>query len=154
VEPAFPFQYTFLDQQFGRVLADHVRFRAAIGYATLLTILIAVLGLFGLATFATERRRKEVGIRKVLGASVGQIVVGLNRSFLPPVALALLVALPLGYYVSSRWLRDFAYRIELSWWVFLLAAALAFGIALATVSVQSLRAAWRHPVDSLRGGGD
>ena len=108
------------------------------------------MGLFGLAAFTAEQRTKEIGIRKVLGASIGSIVTLLSKDFLKPVLIAILLASPLAYYAMHRWLQDFAYKIDIAWWVFALAGLLAVGIALLTVSFQSIRAALMNPVKSLR----
>jgi putative ABC transport system permease protein len=117
---------------------------------TFLSILIACLGLFGLAAFNAQKRTKEIGIRKVLGATVGQISYRLTTDFLKMVGIAILIALPLGWYVMNKWLEDFSYRIEIAWWVFALAALLAVGVAILTVSYQSIKAAIVNPVKSLR----
>lgn len=115
-----------------------------------LAIFISCLGLFGLASYAAERRVKEIGIRKVMGAGVGSIVALLSRHFIRLVLIANLIAWPMAWLAMHRWLQDYAYRIVLSWWVFVLAAVLALGIALVTVSILAIRAAMANPVKSLR----
>ena len=115
-----------------------------------MAIFIACLGLFGLATFTAEQRTKEIGVRKVLGASVTSIVGLLSKNFLKLVLIAIVIASPLAWYAMHVWLQDFAYKIELDWWVFALAGGLAVGIALLTVSFQSVKAALMNPVKSLR----
>ena len=115
-----------------------------------LTIFIAFLGLFGLATFTAEQRAKEIGVRKVLGASIPGIVVLLSKDFAKLIVWALVISAPIAYFAMSDWLQRFAYRIEISWWVFALAGGLALGIALLTVSTQAIRAALANPVESLR----
>ena len=115
-----------------------------------LAIFIACLGLFGLSSFIADRRTKEIGIRKILGASVPKIVTILNKSFVKWVLLANLFAWPAAWYVMNRWLQNFAYRIDLSWWMFVLAAVLALLIALIIISFQTVKAALKNPVDSLR----
>ena len=115
-----------------------------------LTILIACLGLFGLAAFTAEQRTKEIGVRKVLGASVLSIVALLSKDFLKLVLIAIVMASPIAYFAMRRWLEDFAHRIELAWWVFAGAGLLTVGIALLTVSYQSIKAALMNPVKSLR----
>ncbi len=117
---------------------------------TVLTILVACLGLFGLAIYTTEQRTKEIGIRKVLGASVLQITNMLSKDFLKLVLIACVIAFPLSYWLMQKWLQDFAYRINISWWVFALAAVIALFIALATVSFQAVKAALANPVKSLK----
>ena len=118
-------------------------------FATL-AILIFSLGLLGLVMFAAEQRIKEIGIRKVLGASLGEIIALFSRDFLKLVFLAFLIAAPLAWYFTNRWLQDFAYRVELSWWIFALAGGAAILIALLTMSYQAVRAAMANPVKSLR----
>ena len=115
-----------------------------------LAIFIACLGLFAFAAFTVEQRTKEIGIRKVLGASVSSVTALLSRDFVQLVLLANLIAWPIAWFAMNRWLQNFAYRIEISWWVFLLAGGLALVIALLTVSVQAIRAALANPVESLR----
>jgi putative ABC transport system permease protein len=117
---------------------------------TMLSILIACLGLFGLAAFNAQKRTKEIGVRKVLGASVGQITYRLTVDFLKLVGVAILVSIPLGWYVMNKWLEDFSYRIEIGWGVFVFAAILAIVVAVLTVSYQSIKAAIANPVKSLR----
>jgi len=112
--------------------------------------LIACLGLFGLSTFVVERKTKEIGIRKVLGANVPGIVGLLSKDFLKLVLISLLIATPLAWYFMNNWLQDFAYRIQISWWVFIAAGIIAIFIALVTVSIQSIKAAIANPVKSLR----
>ena len=115
-----------------------------------LSILIACLGLFGLAAFNAEKRTKEIGVRKVLGATVGQITFRLSADFLKLVGIAILISLPIGWYAMNKWLEDFSYRIEVKWWVLVLAAIVAVVISLLTVSYQSIKAAIVNPVKSLR----
>ena len=112
--------------------------------------MIACLGLFGLAAFVTEQRTKEIGIRKVLGASVSGLVGLLSKDFVKLVGIAVLIACPLAWWLMDNWLRDFAYRIEMGWWIFVLAGILALLIALITVSVQAIKAAIMNPVKTLR----
>ena len=117
---------------------------------SVLAILISALGLFGLATYAAEQRTKEIGVRKVLGASVTSIVNLLSRDFLKLVCFAILIASPIAWWSMNQWLQDFAYRINVEWWIFLLSGLFAVAIALLTVSVQSIKAALTNPVKSLR----
>lgn len=119
-------------------------------YAAILAIVLACLGLFGLASYTAERRIKEIGIRKVLGASVSSIILLLNKDFSMLVLIANVVAWPIGYYVMHRWLQDFAYRAGIAWWIFVLAAVMAFVISLLTISYQSIKAAITNPVNTLR----
>ena len=126
------------------------RWKKIIGVATVLSIVICCLGLFGLAHLAAQRRIKEIGIRKVLGASVNSIASLLTKDFLKLVFISLIVASPLAWWVMNHWLRDFAYRIAIGWWVFVLSGLIAIVIAMATVSFQAIKAAIANPVKSLR----
>ena len=148
--PDMPLQYTFLDEHLATMYKSDTQVSKIITILTVLAIIIACLGLFGMALFLINTRIKEIGIRKVLGAGETTIAAMLSRGFLKPVAISLLISLPLAWYVVSTWLEDFAYRVTLSWWVFALAGMLALLIALVTVSVQAIRAASANPVKSLR----
>lgn len=150
VEPEHPIRYTFLDETFAQQYDEQERFGKTMLYATLLTLFIAILGLFGLATFDVERRIKEIGVRKVLGASVASLIGMLSKDFLKLVALAFLIAIPIAWYATNSWLRDFAFRTNLAWWVFALAGLLALLVAFLTISLQSMKAAKANPVESLR----
>ena len=145
-----PFSYTFMDTDFERLYhAEQQTGRIFITFA-IFAIFIACLGLFGLVTYAAEQRTKEIGIRKVLGATVGSIVRLISKDFTKLVAIAALIAFPVAWWAMYKWLDTFAYRTSISWWVFLLAGAVAFVIALLTVSIQTMRAALANPVKSLR----
>lgn len=145
-----PINYTFLDDNFAKLAAKERMLGQAVGIFTAMAILIACMGLFGLAAFMAEQRTKEIGIRKVLGASISSLVSLLSKDFLKLVFIALLIASPLAYYLMERWLQDFAYRIEISWWVFVVAGFGALAVGFLTVSFQSVRAALANPVKSLR----
>lgn len=148
--PEMPFSYQFLDESFDQMYRAEQRVgKVALTFA-ILTILIACLGLFGLVTYMAEQRTKEIGIRKVLGASVPNIVRLLSSEFLILVVVSVVIASPIAYYAMSQWLTEFAYRIEISWWMFLTAGILAICIALLTVSFQAIRAALMNPVNSLK----
>ncbi len=148
--PGYPLEYSFLDEQFGEMYKKDLRQQTVISVFSGLAIFVACLGLFGLASFAAAKRTKEIGVRKVLGSSVQNILLLLSRDMLKPVMIATVIALPLGYVVMDKWLQNFAYRMPLQWWVFALAAMLTFGVALFTISFRSLRAALANPVNSLR----
>ena len=148
--PGIPYEYFFLDEDFQRLYQAEENFGKLISTFTFLALMIASLGLFGLASFMTEQRTKEIGVRKVLGASITGIVVLLSREFIKWVFLANLIAWPLAYYFMNNWLQNFAYRITISWWMFFVAGILALVMALITVSYQSIKAAIANPVDSLR----
>lgn len=148
--PGQPFNYYFMDESFNSTYEAEQRLGKIFLVFTVLSIFIACLGLFGLAALNAERRTKEIGIRKVLGASIVQITYRLTTDFLKMVIIAIGIALPIGWYAMSKWLEDFSYRIEISWWIFALTAPLAVGIAILTVSYQSIKAAVANPVRSLR----
>ena len=148
--PNQPFSYRFLDESFAGMYEAEQKIGSIATAFALLAILISCLGLFGLASFTAEQRTKEIGIRKVLGANAGNIVGLLSKDFLKLVAIALVIAIPLSWYGMNRWLQDFAYRININWWVFVIAGLAAVIIAVLSVSYQSIRAAMANPVDALR----
>ncbi len=150
LDPVYPFTYQFFDEQFAQLHQAEQRMGKLLGYVSILTILIACLGLFGLASFSAEQRTKEIGVRKVLGASAASLVSLLSQDFCKLVLVANVVAWPISYFIMHRWLEDFAYRINISWEVFVLAGGLALVLALATVSTQAIKAALSNPVESLR----
>ena len=145
-----PFSYRFLDDSFNEMYRAEQRAGTIALIFSVLAIFIACLGLFGLATFIAEQRTKEIGIRKVLGASVQGIVSMLSKDFLKFVAIAFVIAVPVAWYSMDLWLHDFAFRINISWWIFIVAGGAAFLIALLTVSFQAIKAAIANPVESLR----
>ena len=144
------FDCFFLDKYFNQQYVSYRQLGKLVGICSVLSILIACLGLYALASNIVNKRVKEIGVRKVNGAKVGQVLALLNRDFVKWVAIAFVVACPIAYYAMDRWLENFAYKTTLSWWIFALAGLLAFGIALLTVSWQSWRAATRNPVEALR----
>ncbi len=148
--PDAPIEYTFLEENFNATYRAEQKTGRILGLFAGLTIFVACLGLFGLATFTAEQRTKEIGVRKVLGASVSGIVALLSKDFLKLVAISIVIASPIAWYAMNTWLQDFAYKIDISWWIFALAGVLAVGIALLTVSFQSVKAALANPVKSLR----
>ncbi|MFT4024640.1 MAG: ABC transporter permease [Flavihumibacter sp.] len=148
--PSMPFRYRFLDESFNEMYHTEQRVGKIALVFSMLAIAIACLGLFGLAAFIAEQRVKEIGVRKVLGASVGSIVQLLSKDFVKLVAIAFVIAVPPGWYFMHAWLQDFAYRIQISWWIFAAAGLAAFIIAVITVSFQSVKAAIANPVKSLR----
>jgi len=147
---AYPLEYKFLDQQFDELYQKDIRQQTILSVFAGLAIFVACLGLFGLASFTATKRFKEIGVRKVLGSSVKSIVVLLSKDLLKPVAIATCMALPAGYWVMNKWLQNFAYKTTLSWWIFMFAALITFGIALITVSIKAIKAAIANPVKSLR----
>jgi len=146
----WPFEYTFLDEQFAAQYRSEQIFSKVFGLFTFLSIFITCLGLFGLAAFTAEQRTKEIGVRKVLGASVVSIVTLLSKDFISLVLIALIIASPIAWYGMSHWLDTFAYKIRIQWWMFILAGLLAMLITFLTVLFQSVRAALLNPVKSLR----
>lgn len=148
--PGNPFRYSFLDQDFQRNYESEQRASGIVSSFTIIAILIACLGLFGLSAFSAEQRVKEIGIRKVLGASTSQVTLLLSKNFLSLVGIAILIALPVAWYLMNRWLQTFAYRTPLHWWIFALSGITAITVALATISFQSVKAALSNPVESLR----
>lgn len=145
-----PFEYTFIDEEVQQLYEADRRFGRIINSFTFLAILISFLGLLGLVMFAAERRKKEIGIRKVLGASIAHIISLLSKDFLKPIVFALLIASPIAWYVMQQWLDNFAYHTNLKWWFFGLAATLAITTSLIAISFQSIKAALANPVQSLR----
>lgn len=150
IAPDIPFVHTFLEEANSWQYRAEARWREVIGYASLFAIFIACLGLFGLTSLAVTRRTKEIGVRKVLGASASNVVMLLSKDFVKLVLGANLIAWPVAYYAMNRWLQDFAYRINLGVGVFILGGLLALVIALLTVSAQAVKAARANPVDALR----
>ncbi|HEV2481987.1 MAG TPA: FtsX-like permease family protein [Puia sp.] len=139
-----------MDEYVGRIYEADITVSNIIDSFTLIAVVISCLGLFGLAAFSAEQRSKEVSIRKVLGASVTGLIRLLSIEFVRLVGIAFLVATPISWWVASRWLQTFAFRISLTWWMFGLAGVITLGIALATVSFQAIRAALMNPVKTLR----
>ncbi len=148
--PDYPLEYTFLDQSFATMYKAEDNLKSLLWIFTGITIFVSCLGLFGLAAYAAERRRKEVGIRKVLGASINQITVLLSKDFVKLVVVAFLLASPVAWYCMHQWLQNFAYRIAITWWIFAIAGLVSLGIAFLTVGFQAFKAAISNPVNALR----
>ena len=148
--PAQPLRYTFLDESFANMYADVQRMGSIFTSFAILAIIIACLGLFALSAFMAEQRNKEIGIRKVLGASVSSISTMLSKEFVKLVVIAIVIASPIAWWAMSKWLQDFVYRITISWWMIAIAGLIAVVIALFTVSFQAIKAALANPVKSLR----
>ncbi len=148
--PAAPFSYSFLDDRFEQVYISEQKTEQVLTLFSSLTIFIACLGLFGLTTYTAEQRTKEIGVRKVLGASVTSVLALLSRDFLKPILIALILASPVAWWGINQWLREFAYKVTVDWSIFALAGLVTVGIALLTVSFQSIKAALMNPVKSLR----
>ena len=150
LNPKVPFTYTFSDLEYANLYkSEQVASKLANIFA-LLAILISCLGLFGLATFSAAQRTKEIGVRKVLGASVQNIAAMLSTNFLKPVSIAMLIAFPIAWYAMNGWLQEFAYKIDIEWWMFGIAGVATLAIALLTVGYQSIKSSLSNPVKSLR----
>jgi putative ABC transport system permease protein len=150
LSPDIPFEFQFLDEKYDALYMEEDKFNLLIGYFSIIAILIACLGLFGLVSFSTERRNKEIGIRKINGAKISEILVLLNRDYVIRVAVAFCVASPIAWFAMHKWLQSFAYKTEISWWIFAFAGIISLAVALLTVSWQSWRSATRNPVDALK----
>ena len=148
--PGDPFEYSFLDQDYDNLYTNEKQIRSLFSVFSFLAIFISCLGLFGLAAFMAERRTKEIGIRKVLGASVPKLIYLLSSEFAKWVLVANVIAWPIAYWAAHRWLQNFAYRTNIQVWMFLLAAAISLFIALATVSFKALKTATANPAKALR----
>jgi len=150
VNPGQPFEYEFLDQAFAKQYRSDEQKGHLFLLFSAIAVIIACLGLFGLSTFTAEQRTKEIGVRKVLGASVASIVSLLSKDFLKLVLIAIVIAVPAGWYWMRIWLQDFAYKTSIDWWIFALAGVLSLVIAIVTISFQSIKAALMNPVESLK----
>ncbi|MFK7749480.1 MAG: ABC transporter permease, partial [Kordia sp.] len=148
--PAYPFDYEFVDEAFDAKFKNEQFIGQLSQVFGILAILISCLGLFGLTAYTAEQRRKEIGVRKVLGASVSDIVKLLSKDFLKLVIISIVIAIPIAWYFMNNWLQGYTYRIEISWWVFAIAGFSAIVIAMLTVSFQAIKAAISNPVNSLR----
>jgi putative ABC transport system permease protein len=148
--PGLPIEFHFLDDDYNNLYRTEQRMGKIFGYFSFLAIIISCLGLIGLSSFMTERRTKEIGIRKINGAKSIEIFSLLSREYIIWVIISIVIACPIAWYAMNKWLQNFAYRIGLGWWVFALAGSIALFIALLTVSFQSYRAAGKNPVDALR----
>ena len=157
IEPVFkklnpdqPFEYKFVDDEYAKKFGDEERIGKLAGFFAILAVVISCLGLFGLTSFVAEQRRKEIGVRKVLGASVLSVWNLLSKDFVMLVIISFLIAVPVSYYFMHEWLQNYTYRTQISWWIFAAAGAGALVITLCTVSFQAIKAAIANPVKSLR----
>ncbi len=150
ITPDYPFEYNFLDEKFDKLYKTEIKQETLLSVFSIIAICIACLGLFGLASYTVIKRTKEIGIRKVIGSSVENIVFLLSKDLLKPVLIGTLLAIPAGYLIMHKWLQGFAYQVTIQWWLFAIAALVAVGIALFTVSFQAIKAARANPVKSLR----
>ena len=149
IVPEYPFKYSFLDENLDRFYKSEARLSGIVGWAGGISIFLACLGLFGLAALSVVNRTKEIGIRKVLGASVQSIITLVSKDFIRIVILALIIAIPLAWYLMYKWLQDYPYRIHIDGWIFILTAVVTVLIAIITVGIQSLKASIVNPVKSI-----
>jgi putative ABC transport system permease protein len=148
--PGYPLDYKFMDETYGAMYKSEEKMASLIWVFTIMAVIVGCMGLFGLAAFSAEQRIKEIGIRKVLGASVFNIVGLLSKSFIGLILISSVLAFPIAWWAMNKWLEDFTYRIRIGWWVFLVAGAAALMIAFITISFQAIKAAIANPVKSLR----
>jgi len=148
--PDYPIEYKFLDDNFTKMYQAEDKLKSLLWVFTGIAVFVGCLGLFGLATYSAERRKKEIGIRKVLGADTSAIVALLSKEFLKLVVVAAVIAFPVAWLVMRKWLEDFAYRINIPLWVFLAAGVAAVTVAFLTISYQAIKAATANPIENLR----
>ena len=150
VDPSLPFAFQFMDERISSNYKTEINTAKITMYLSAIAIFLSVLGILGMILFTIQQRVKEIGIRKVNGAKIKEVMIMLNKDFVKWVAIAFVIACPIAWYATHKWLENFAYKTELSWWIFALAGLLAMGIAILTVSWQSWKAARRNPVEALR----
>jgi putative ABC transport system permease protein len=150
VNPGYPFEYHFLDDTYDELYQNEIRTGKIVTWGMCIALFITMIGLFAMARYSTERRTKEIGLRKVNGAELFDILILLNKDFLKWVVIAFVLAIPVSWYFVNNWLNSFAYRTNLSWWLFAMAGVIAIIISLITVSWQTFMAATRNPVEALR----
>ena len=148
--PSALFDYDFMDEQIGEQYAAEKKFAKIFLYFSVLSLVIACLGLYGLTAYSASQKVKEIGVRKVLGATVNNLAIMLSRDFLKLILVAFIIAVPIAWYMMNNWLTDFAYRTDISWWMFGAAGLLVLMIAIVTVSFQVIKAAVANPIQSLR----
>ena len=148
--PGFPLDYKFMDESYGKMYKSEEKIGSLVWIFTIMAIFIGCMGLFGLSAFSAEQRVKEIGIRKVLGASMVNITALLSKRFIWLVLISSIIAFPIAWWLMNKWLQDFSYRITISWWVFVVAVLAALLVALLTVGFQAIKAAIANPVKSLR----
>jgi putative ABC transport system permease protein len=150
VNPGYPFEFHFLDDTYDELYQNEIRTGKIVTWGMCIALFITMIGLFAMARYSTEKRTKEIGLRKVNGAELFDILILLNKDFLKWVIIAFIVSIPISWYLVNSWLNSFAYRTSLSWWIFAMAGVIAVFISLTTVSWQSFLAATRNPVEALR----
>ncbi|CAN5178213.1 hypothetical protein BH23BAC1_BH23BAC1_47540 [soil metagenome] len=150
VNPESPYEFNFLDDQFANLYKSEKSFASMFSHFTLLALIIAILGLFALSAFTAEQKRKEIGIRKVLGADTSNLVFLLSYDFIKLVLIAFIIAAPLAYFFMNGWLQNFSYSIEIGWFIFAMSGLAAIAVASVTVSFQAIKAALANPIGALR----
>jgi len=148
--PQEPFEYNFMDEEFAQMYKSDIKTSRLVGIFSGIAIFLCCLGLLGLVSFIAEQKTKEIGIRKVLGASVASIATLLSKDFIKMVLIAIVIASPVAWWAMNKWLEEFVYRIHITWWMFAAAGVLALLIALSTISFQAIKAALVNPAQSLR----
>jgi putative ABC transport system permease protein len=148
--PTRPFEYRFMDEDYNKLYNAELRLGKMMNLFSSIAIILACLGLFGLSSYTAQQRFKEIGIRKVLGASVGSIVIALSKDFVKLSLIAILIAVPIAWFAMTKWLQDFTYRMDMTWSIYFFAGAITILLAVATVSFHAIRAALMNPVKSLR----
>jgi len=147
---SFPFEYNFLDEVYDGLYKNEISTQKLLSWFTILSIILTCMGLLAITYFITESRTKEIGVRKINGANTAEVLSMLNMDIVKWIAIAYIIATPVAYYTMNKWLQNFAFKTELSWWIFMLAGLMVLGVALLTVSWQSWKAATRNPVEALR----
>jgi len=150
LNPGYPFDYFFLEEKFKQLYYSEKQMAGVFSNFTYLAIIIACLGLFGLVSFITEKRIKEIGIRKVLGSSVNDIIMLFNKNFFILVIIASVISIPLAWYAMHRWLQNFAYHARIDWWIFIISMLAAIAISVITVTIQTFKSASKNPVDAIK----
>jgi putative ABC transport system permease protein len=148
--PDMAFKYSFLDERMENLYSEERKWKDIISYTSIIAVALACMGLFGMTLFSIQKRTKEIGIRKILGATAGNISIMLSKQFIALVVISDLIACPAAYYFMNKWLQDFEYRINISWWIFVLSGVAALLIAILTVCYQAIKAATANPVEALR----
>jgi ABC-type antimicrobial peptide transport system permease subunit len=148
--PAYPFEYNFIDEEYTHKFQKEEIMGTLLTWFAGLTIFISCLGLFALVAYLAETRRKEIGIRKVLGASVADVTYMLSKEFLVPVGISIIIASPIAWWAMEKWLSNYAYRTNIPWWLFIVVGCMSVGIALLTVSFQAIKAAMANPVKAIK----
>jgi len=148
--PDRPFEFHFMDDDYNKLYSSEIRLGKVMNLFAAIAIMLACLGLFGLSSYAAQQRNKEIGIRKVLGASVSNIIIALSKDFARLIIIAMLIALPVAWWATAKWLQEFSYRTDINWSIYLIAGVITILLTVVTVSFQAIKAAIANPVKSLR----